>query len=61
MNLPVIAGILGLIVALLYLINAARVLKSPGVGHTHNAAMIHAAMAGMLLPACALIIFAYMP
>ncbi|KWV91617.1 hypothetical protein [Erythrobacter sp. YT30] len=61
MNLPVAAGIFGLIVSIIYLFNAMRVLRTSGMGHTHNAAMIHAGMAGIFLPACLLIIFAYMP
>ncbi|MEL7188706.1 MAG: hypothetical protein AAGK17_04065 [Pseudomonadota bacterium] len=61
MNLPVAAGIFGLIVSFVYLFNAMRVLKTSGMGHTHNAAMIHAAMAGIFLPASAIIIIAYMP
>ncbi|WP_054118907.1 hypothetical protein [Porphyrobacter sp. AAP60] len=61
MGLPFWAGVLGAVVALVFLVRAFIQLKKDTPGHAHNAAMIHVPMGGMLLIGSAIIMIAYAP
>ncbi|MEM1197535.1 MAG: hypothetical protein AAGH57_15640 [Pseudomonadota bacterium] len=50
MSLPFWAGVIGLVVSLVFAFNAVRELRRGVEGHARNAAMIHVAMLSMFLP-----------
>ena len=61
MNLPFGMAIFGLIVSLVFAVNAVRELKRNVPGHARNAAMIHVAMVSMLAPFCIFVLIAFAP
>lgn len=58
MDLPFWAGVIGLVVSLVFLFNAVRELRRGEEGHARNAAMIHLGMVSMFLPFSLVVIVA---
>jgi hypothetical protein len=59
MGVPFWAGVLGLIVSIVFLFNAVRELRRGEEGHARNAAMIHIAMVAMFLPFSLIVMLIY--
>jgi hypothetical protein len=59
MGVPFWAGVLGLIVSIVFLFNAVRELRRGEEGHARNAAMIHIAMVSMFLPFSLIVMLIY--
>ncbi|MDJ0978210.1 MAG: hypothetical protein QNI87_06720 [Erythrobacter sp.] len=50
MDMPLWAGVFGLVTCMVFLVNAVRELRRGEEGHARNAAMIHVGMVSMFLP-----------
>ncbi|MEE4288130.1 MAG: hypothetical protein V2J14_02075 [Erythrobacter sp.] len=59
MGIPFWAGVLGLVVSIVFLFNAVRELRRGEEGHARNAAMIHIAMVSMFLPFSLIVMLIY--
>ncbi len=61
MNLPFVMGLIGLVISAWFAVNSVRELKRNVPGHSRNAAVIHIAMVGMLVPFSLIVMAFYWP
>ena len=61
MNVPLWAGVFGLIACLVFAFSAIRELRRNQEGHARNAAMIHIGMVSMFLPFSLVVIILSLP